>query len=141
MLTAVKIFVLLSGLWAVTALAGQVLLTWGGGRRDYSRRTGSPWRGVLYIFTVGMTPAHKESIRRHPAKFAVGFLMHLGVILALAVVVLLLGWPQTGGRALALLRPVMAIALLAGLYLCVRRLVSKDLRAMSVPDDYLAVFA
>jgi nitrate reductase gamma subunit len=141
LLSVVKIFVLLTGLWAVIALAVQVLLTWGGGRREYSQRTGSPWRGVVYIFTVAMTPAHKESIRRHPAQFALGLLMHLGVILALAIAVLLLAWPEAGERALALLRPAMAIALLAGLCLCVRRLVSKNLRVMSVPDDYLAIFA
>jgi hypothetical protein len=139
--TVVKILVLLSVLWAVVALSVQVLVAWGGGRRDYSEPTGNPWRGVIYIFTVAMTPAHKESIRRHPAKFAVGLIMHIGVILALALVVLLLGWPETGGRALSLLRPVMAIALLAGLYLCARRIGSKDLRVMSVPDDYLAIIA
>lgn len=141
MLTVVKILVLLSMLWAVTALTVQVLLAWGGGRRDYSQRAGSRWRGVAYIFTVAMTPAHKESIRRHPAKFAVGLVMHIGVIGALALLVLLLGWPDVGGRAWSLLRPVMTIALLAGLFLCARRIGSKDLRAMSVPDDYLAIFA
>jgi nitrate reductase gamma subunit len=35
----------------------------------------------------------------------------------------------------------MGLALLAGLYLLVQRLLSPTLRAMSAPDDYLAILA
>jgi hypothetical protein len=36
-----------------------------------------------------MLPAHKETVRRHPVKFAIGVVRHLGVILVLLSEVLL----------------------------------------------------
>ncbi|UCC71632.1 MAG: hypothetical protein JSV86_14775 [Gemmatimonadota bacterium] len=140
-LDPVKVLVGLAVLWAVVALAYQVLAAWGGGRADYSRRAGSAARGVAFSFTVAMTPRHKESVRRHPAKFAIGVVMHVGVILSLLGVLLLLVWPAAAHKVLSLSRPVIALSLVAGLYLLVRRAVSKDLRAMSAPDDYMAILA
>jgi hypothetical protein len=131
----VKVLLLLSIVWALAALAVEVMLARGGGRRDYSQRTGSPMKGVAYAFTVAMLPANKESVSRHPAKFAIG------VILALLCVVLLVIWPQLGREAMSLFRPVVAIALVASLYLLVRRIASRDLKALSAPDDYLAIAA
>jgi uncharacterized membrane protein len=137
----VKVLLLLSIVWALAALAVEVMLARGGGRRDYSQRTGSPMKGVAYAFTVAMLPANKESVSRHPAKFAIGVAMHIGVILALLCVVLLVIWPQLGREAMSLFRPVVAIALVASLYLLVRRIASRDLKALSAPDDYLAIAA
>lgn len=141
MLIAVKIFVALSILWAIIALAAQVVVARGGGRRDYSKRSGSPGKGLVYNFTVAMLPAHKETVRRHPVKFAVGVVMHVGVILSMAGLVLLLVWPTTGHRVMALIHPLVALALLAGIYLFARRVGSASLRAMSAPEDYTAILA
>ncbi|HUU83192.1 MAG TPA: hypothetical protein VM243_06775 [Phycisphaerae bacterium] len=139
LLIAVKVFAASAILWSVIALAVQVWQAWGGGRRDYSERAGSPARGVVYNFTVAMTPAHKETIRRHPFAFAIGLVMHVGVVLVLVSVVLLLAWPAAGGVVLRVGRPVVVLSLLAGAFLLVRRAVAGDLRAMNAPDDYLAV--
>jgi len=88
-----------------------------------------------------MTPAHKEAIKRHPAQFAVGLTMHIGVIVAVLAALLFLIWPPAGYRLLAFARPVVALALAAGIYLVVRRAFSENLRAMSAPDDYVAALA
>ena len=136
-----EILVWLSMLWAAGALTVQVVQARGGGRQDHSRRAGSPGRGLAYNFTVAMTPAHKESVRLHPGKFAVGLLLHVGVIVALLSVVLLLVSPGVGRSALMMTRPIAACALLAGCYLLVRRMFSPTLRAMSTPDDFIAIVA
>jgi hypothetical protein len=141
LLTPVKIFAALSILWALIALVVQVIAARGGGRKDYARRAGNPAGGVTYNFTIAMLPAHKETVRRHPVKFAIGVVMHLGVILVLLGVVLLLAWPDVGYRLMALIRPLAALALAAGAYLFVRRMFSKNLRVMSAPDDYIAILA
>ena len=141
MLAPVKVLVALSILWAVVALAVQVIAARGGGRKDYSRRSGSPARGMAYSFTVAMMPAHKETVRLHPVKSAIGVVMHIGIILVLVGVVLLLAWPTTGYQLIAFIRPLAALSLLAGICLFVRRLLSENLRAMSAPDDYLAILA
>jgi hypothetical protein len=122
-------------------LTAQVLRARAGGRRDHSRRAGSPGRGLVYNFTVAMTPAHKEAVSRHPVKFALGVLMHAGVAVALLCVGLLVAWPDGGYRLLALTRPLTGLALLAGSYLLVQRTLSPTLRAMSAPDDYVATLA
>jgi hypothetical protein len=141
LLAAVRIFVALAILWAVLALTVQVLVARGGGRRDYSKRSGSPARGVVYNFTIALLPAHKETIKRHPAKFAVGAIMHVGTIVALLDVVLLLVRPTAGHWMISFARPIVVLALLAGIYLFARRILSKDLRTMSAPDDYIAILA
>lgn len=141
MLVPVKIFVALSVLWAVIALGYQVFAAWGGGREDYSKRAGSSARGIAYSFTFAMAPRHKESVSRHPGAFAVGAVLHIGVILSLLGVVLLLVWPTVGHAVLSLGRPLIALSLAAGLYLLIRRTLSRDLRAMSAPDDYIAILA
>ncbi len=141
MLIPLKVIVALSLVWAVIALGLQVRAARGGGRLDRSRRAGSPLRGIAYSFTVAMRPRHKESVRRHPFKFAVGVLMHAGVILSLLAVLLLLVWPAAGATVLSLSRPLLVPSLAAGLLLFVRRTLAPDLKAMSVPDDYVAILA
>jgi hypothetical protein len=141
LLVLAKVFVALSALWAVVALAVQVFAARGGGRRDYSRRAGSPGQGVAYAFTVAMLPAYKETARLHPVEFGLGLVLHLGVLSALIGVGLLLAWPPAGGPYLSLMRPLAALALVAGVSLVLRRAASKNLRAMSAPDDYVATLA
>ena len=93
---------------------------------------------MWYNFSAAMTPAHKETIRHHPFKFAVGVVLHVGVGVAWLEVLILLLWPQNPlGLSLAA-ASVSALSLPAGLYLLARRAVSKNLRAMSCPDDYLS---
>lgn len=128
-------------LWALVALAVQVLAARGGGRRDYSRPAGSPARGVWYNFTTAMLPWNKETARLHAAEFALGILLHVGVLLSIAGVVTLLAAPAAGQWLLTTLWLVDIAALGAGLWLLVRRVRSKLLRAISVPDDYLAIMA
>ncbi len=123
------------------ALSAQLQRARGGGRIDYSRPQGRPGRGVIYAFTVAMLPSHKESIRNHPVEFLVGALMHLGVIVALLGILLAGVHPGSGVAALQRLRPLLWLALIAGLWLGLRRLGSRDLRAMSSPDDYVAILA
>lgn len=136
-----KILLLLAGLWAVVALTVQVVMAWGGGRPDFSRRAGHPIRAVLYSFTGAMLPAHKESVRNHPREFAVGMIMHMGVVLGLLAVLLLMLWPRAGADLLYYARPLLWLALLASMILLLRRLLSPALRALSAPDDYLASLA
>ena len=139
--TPIKVFLGLSIVWAVIALIAQVISARGGGRADYSRKNGERIRGLIYNFTTAMMPAHKESVKNHPTKFALGLLMHAGVLLVMLGTVLLLIHETTGARTLAYLRPVCAISFPAGLYLFVRRMVSPTLKAMSSPDDYISILA
>jgi nitrate reductase gamma subunit len=134
-----RLLLVCSILWALLALIAQVVSARAGGRLDYSRPTGSPWRGVWYNFTTAMLPWHKESAWLHAAEFAIGILLHVGVLLSLAGTVVLLVKPPAGEYVLAALWPLNLAALAAGICLLARRVSSRLLRAISVPDDYIAL--
>ena len=88
-----------------------------------------------------MTPAHKESLRLHRFDFAVGLVMHLGVVLSLITLAVVL---LNSSRVLEIVSfawPLLALTSVAGLFLFIRRMRSPILRAMSSPDDYLANLA
>jgi len=133
-----RIIVVVSLLWAAALLLWQLAKARGGGRRDYSKRAGNPLKGVLYNFTVAMTPGHKEAIRNHPFKFLIGMTMHVGVGVALAKVLLLLVIPDMPPLAPLPLGGFLGLSALAALYLLIRRFLAPNLRAMSAFDDYLA---
>jgi nitrate reductase gamma subunit len=128
----------ISMIWAILLLVAQVLHA-GGNRKDYSVRSGSPIKGVIYNFTWAMTPWHKETIRLHPAKFTIGVLMHIGVFLAIAEILVLVIFPGTQVYKLTLIVAVLGIALLSGLYLLFRRIMSIEMRSISNPEDYFAI--
>ena len=138
MLVVERIVAAASVAWAAALLLIQLLLAWGGGRRDYSARAGNPGRGVLYNFTVAMTPAHKETARLHPAKFAVGVALHVGVVVAVVQAVGATVRPAAAPLWPAVAGPLSALSFAAGLYLLLRRTASKNLRVMSCPDDYVS---
>ncbi len=125
----------------VVAFAAQLAASPTRGRREWGRPAGRAGAGRAYFFTVAMLPAHKESVRLHPLEFALGVVLHAGALAALAGSLILVVHPASGLALLARIRPLLALAAAAGLYLLVRRVATADLRAMSVPDDYLAVAA
>ncbi len=128
-----------SAIWAAAALAGQVWSARSGRRPDLSRPAGSPAKGVWYNFTTAMLPWHKETARLHMVEFGAGVILHVGVLLTLVGVLVLLVAPGVGGRVLAWLGPVSLLSLAAGIGLLVRRMTSSQMRAISAPDDYLAI--
>ncbi|MCP4231926.1 MAG: hypothetical protein GY771_17495, partial [bacterium] len=93
MYNTIRIIAAASVFWALVALIVQFLVYRGKGRKDFSIRAGSPMKGVLYNFTVAMTPRHKESIRNHPAKFLIGVIMHFGMFIAVAKTLQLIIYP------------------------------------------------
>ncbi len=133
-----RIFVAASVVWAAAWLGVQLFQAWGGGRRDYSARAGSPLRGVWYNLSVAMTPAHKEAIRNYPFKFAVGLAMHVGIGVSALKIFILLIRPGAGPLAPVPVGGFLALTAAAALFLFVRRFLSPNLREMSSFDDYLA---
>ncbi len=138
MLVIERIVAAASLAWAAALLLAQLLTAWGGGRKDYSVRAGSPGRAVLFNLTAAMAPAHKEAARLHPGKFAVGVALHVGVAVAVVEALVAMVKPEAAPLWPAAAGTLAALSVAAGLYLLVRRAVSRTLRAMSCPDDYVA---
>lgn len=108
-------------------------------KKDFARQRGSPLRGVLFAFTLGMAPWEKESTRIHWIAYLRGIFFHVGVFAAFAV---LFGSPWLSllpawlAWAFAAITAVGALFGFAGIFM---RLAGPNERALSLPDDYAAV--
>ena len=104
----------------------------------FARPRASAGAGVRYAFTTAFLPWAKESASGHPASYLAGIGYHAGIFVMLACLALSvtpLQAPPLLANALAI---VFGVALAAGLGLLVKRLVQVALRAISVPDDFVA---
>lgn len=107
-------------------------------RAPFAHRRGSPAAGVRYAFTTAFLPWAKESASGHLPSYLAGLVYHAGIFGMLASLVLSLA-PLHPGRLLGgVLALLLAAALVAGLALLVKRWRDRTLRALSVPDDFVA---
>lgn len=134
-----RIVVFISIIWAITALIVQAIIARGRGRVDYSKRAGSVTQGIIYNFTWAMLPSHKETISKHPVKFTIGVLMHIGIFVTIAKVLLLLINPQIPPSGSFAIGFFLGLASVCALYLFLRRVFSRELHSMSSPDDYISI--
>lgn len=133
----------LRALAAVAFVVSIAALTWQA-RRALSQgrpRAEAPARGhardgVVYAFGRGMSPWAKESARLHPAVYVAGVLYHIGIIASIGFAGLAMaGAPWLDGLSVVA-APLLALSLVAGIALLVRRIATPGLRAVSSPDDY-----
>lgn len=109
-------------------------------KNDLARQRGSPLRGVLFAFTLGMAPWEKESTRIHWIAYLRGIFFHVGVFTAFAVL-LASPWlslsPAWLTWAAAAITGIGALFGFAGIFM---RLAGPNERRLSLPDDYASVF-
>lgn len=109
-------------------------------RKDLARQRGSPLRGALYAFTLGMAPWEKESTRIHWIAYLRGIFFHVGIFAALAVL-FASPWlhlaPAWSRWSMAAVTALGALFGFAGIFI---RLSGANERLLSLPDDYASVF-
>ena len=93
---------------------------------------------VRYAFTTAFLPWVKESASGHPASYLAGIVYHAGIFAMLACLALSLTTLQAPPLLANALAVLWGVALAAGLGLLVKRLADAALRAISVPDDFVA---
>jgi hypothetical protein len=99
---------------------------------------GSAAAGVLYAFTLAFGPSAKESASLHLPSYLAGIAYHLGIFAAIARLLATLV-PVTVPPAVDVTAVVLfALGLGCGLTLLGKRVFDPRLRAISVPDDFLA---
>ncbi len=109
-------------------------------KKDMAAARGSVGRAILFAFTLGMAPWEKESTRIHWVAYFRGILFHVGVFMALAVL-LVSPWLAALPLLLAwLAAAVTAIGAVAGFAGIGMRLAEENVRVLSLPDDYFSVF-
>ena len=114
-----------------------------GAPKDKSEPSGSVKEGVIYSNTRAMMPTEKESAYLHLPSYAVGILFHIGIFCCLLFFVLSFfpffnNWISNGSVWHYVLAIPAAIGAVCGIVLFLRRLVSKDLKVLSMPDDFIS---
>ena len=114
-----------------------------GAPKDKSEPSGNVKEGVLYANTRAMMPDQKESAYLHIPSYAVGMLFHIGLFCCLLFFVLFFfpffnRWIESGCNWHLILAIPPAIGAVCGIILLIRRLVSKDLKPFTTPDDYIS---
>lgn len=128
---------------AAIFVAGTIAILVAAQRRPYSAELapikGSPARGVLWAFTLGMAPWAKESARIHWISYIRGIIFHVGIFVCAAYLLVspwLVQIPEPVRFSLAALFAIGALLGLAGFGM---RLVEPTMRLLSTPDDYFAL--
>jgi hypothetical protein len=107
---------------------------------DRSPVKGSPGRGVLYAFTLGMAPWAKESTRRHFLAYLRGIGFHAGIFAGLAALFASPWWSFVLAPVLWLFAALTGLGALFGLAGDLLRWAEHNLRALSTPDDHASVW-
>jgi len=105
---------------------------------DLSEPIGSVGPAVAYSFTGGMSPKKKESAFLHLPTYTAGILFHLGTFLSAALFFCFLFNLHFGEVITIILSAFLAVSSLSGIGIFVKRIVKKELRSLSNPDDYIS---
>jgi hypothetical protein len=109
-------------------------------KKDFARQRGSPMRGILFAFTLGMAPWEKESTRIHWIAYLRGIFFHIGIFTAFAVL-LASPWLSTfPGWVIWIAVVITGVGALFGFAGIFMRLAGPNERLLSLPDDYASVF-
>lgn len=111
--------------------------------KDFSEKSGNVAQGVVYANTVAMMPQNKESAYLHIPSYALGMLFHIGTFSCFLLFILSFfnffnQWLSSDAFIHYLIPIFLAVTATSGICLFVKRLVNKDLHALTNPDDYLS---
>lgn len=125
---------------AFAALAIRLLAL--GKPEDLSKKSGSVAKGVFYSAIPAMMPHQKESAYKHLPTYAAGIIYHIGTLVVLLYFVLYVVSMFVEFTVPVILDniliAILAVTSLCGIAILVKRLVDKDLRILSIPDDYIS---
>ncbi len=106
--------------------------------RQYAKARGKILPAVAYSFTKAMSPSHKESAYLHLPTYFGGLVYHLGTFLSFFLVFLFFFNQFPSLPWSAIIAGALAISALAGLSILIKRIMKKNLRQLSNPDDYIS---
>ncbi len=107
---------------------------------DLDTYVASPMMGMMYAVTLGMAPWEKESTRIHWVGYIRGVLLHVGVFLSMALLLVSLFTTHIWEPLRVLLIVVLGLTAIAAIGATVWRFIGHNERKLSYPDDYFAVF-
>jgi nitrate reductase gamma subunit len=105
---------------------------------DHAKPAGNTAKAIGYAFTGAMSPAKKESAFLHLPTYAAGLFYHMGTFLSVSLfIIILTGLLPVGWLAIAL-SGFLVITVCCGIGILVKRMINKELRSLSNPDDFIS---
>jgi len=105
---------------------------------DFARPSGTESAGILYSFTRGMSPAHKESAYLHLPTYTAGLVYHVGTFFSVVLLILFFFVPDISGLLLWIPAGYLCLSCISGLFILIKRVTVGKLRTLSNPDDYFS---
>jgi nitrate reductase gamma subunit len=128
---------------AVIFVAGVIYNITAGQLRRYQAEKapikGSPAKGVLWAFSLGLAPWAKESARIHWVAYIRGIIIHIGIFVAAAFLIASPWLSQMASPLSILLAALFGVGALLGLAGFWMRRANPGLRLLSTPDDYFSL--
>jgi len=136
-------FTLIAAVICFISLSVMLLSTAVKFRREHASPKGQVSSGIIYAFTVGMLPGAKESASQHLLSYTAGIVFHIGIFCAFlfsaAVYLLAKGFIPELSQAIRFISAgLIAVGLVNGLGLLVKRFINVRLRFISTLDDYFS---
>ena len=92
----------------------------------------------MYAFSGAMSPTRKESAFLHIPTYIAGIFYHLGTFVSIFVFFFFLAQIAINEPIAQFIAGFLAIAVLCGFGILIKRMVIKRLRTLSNPDDYIS---
>jgi len=112
-------------------------------RPEQANPKGHVASGIIYAFTTGMLPGAKESVSQHLLSYTAGIVFHIGIFCAFlfsaAVYLLSKGIiPELPQWVRFIVAGLIAVGLVNGIGLLIKRFANRRLRFISTLDDYFS---
>jgi len=105
---------------------------------DYSRPVGKTGGAIRYAFTKAMSPAKKESAFLHLPTYTAGLFYHMGTFLSLLLFFFFISGVFPQGWLSYAIASFLCISSISGISILVKRIVKKQIRYLSNPDDFIS---
>lgn len=105
---------------------------------EYAKIKGKPGPAIKYSLTKAMSPAKKETAYLHLPTYLAGMLYHVGTFLSFAMLIIvffnvsLIIWLEY----IAII--ILGFSFISGVSIFVKRIITKKVRHLSNPDDYIS---
>ena len=105
---------------------------------DHSRAAGNTKKAIAYAFTGAMSPTKKESAYLHLPTYTAGLLYHLGTFLSILLFIFIISGFVLSGWISYAISVFLIITVCCGTAILIKRVIKKELRSLSNPDDFIS---
>jgi len=106
--------------------------------KDFSEPKGKIGPAIVYSFTGGMNPKKKESAFFHLPTYIAGIIYHLGTFISIALFFFFLIGTYFNEKIKIFISLFLFLSCLCGIGILIKRIINKDLRSLSNPDDFIS---